>query len=471
MKKDYLEVRRLQDLVLEAFDGLSAGEAVQMRGLVAKESLDRGFTYQREGGQIVTMSLMLVPAFFTREQSLYLRRLSYAIQRGVDAVFRAYFTDSLLRELLPLREEELVWITGSGRDAHAMSGPIWCRLDAHFHMKRSDWKETISVFEINSCAVGGIHYSPVAAAIFMDTILPFLHAKLPATRFLNRNPDARDMLYSQLSAHARAIGRHTLNIVYSEDTTLSEGITEGPYIVEHWRKKGAHAQLADPRELYVKHGELYFKDARIDVVYRNFELSDIIEMEKDGDDTSAIRFAFANNRVISSLSGDFDHKSMWEALGSGRFDRYFSPEDAALFKRHLLWTRTLRDLRTEGPLGGTIDLIPYARRNKDMLVLKPNRLYGGYGVTIGHAATQGEWEERIQAALKDTEGWVLQRFGPPEEAVFPLFEEGRLIFKNHKIVYGLSATAEGACILGRVSRHDVVNVAQQGGLMPVLISG
>lgn len=458
----------LQRLLLEAFGKLTDREAAELSALVGAEAANRGFTYMRAGGAIEVMHLMLVPYFFTEPQVAYLHGVSRAVKRGVSAVWREYFNDSDLQRLLPLNGTEYEWMRDLRPDPLEGPDPLWYRLDVHAHMKRNDWKDSISVFEINSCAVGGIHYSPVAESLFEEIILPYLKPRLGDLPPLRKNPDLRDLLYGLIRRHAVDIGRKTLTVAFSEDTTLKEGITEGPFIVEHLRRKGVKAFIADPRELYVRDDELFYRDEPVDIVYRNFEIGDIIEMDAAGERTDGVRFAFRDNRMVSSLAGDLDHKSMWEVLTSGRFDRYFSREDAAVFKRHLLWTRTVREERTEGPFSSSVDLVRFIAASKDTLVLKPNRLFGGYGVTIGRNATESQWDSAIERALREEGEWVVQSYNAPERSVFPLFEKGSLVFEDHNIVYGVSSTREGTGVLGRVSRESVVNVAQQGGLMPVV---
>lgn len=469
--EESLELARPQNLILEAFRTLSSREVLSLSGTLTEQAKIKGFTYQRGRGQIEVINLMLVPSFYTKEQISYLKALSLAVKRGVESVYRAWFSDPELARLLPFEEEEMEWIRALHKGPAPSGEPLWFRLDAHFHMKEKDWRDKIQIFELNSCAVGGIHYSPTAESLFLEVILPALKDHLPELPPFQRNPDQRELLLGLISLHARAIGRRTLNVAFAEDTTLEEGITEGPNIVEYLRRKGINAQLTDPRELYVKGAEVYYKDGPVDIVYRNFELKDVIGIEKEGFDMAGIKHAFSNRQVISSLCGEFDHKSMWDVLTSGMFDRYFTKQDAAIFKKHLLWTRVVREGATIGPGGGVVDLIPFALKNKDMLVLKPNRLCGGYGVTIGRNTEDGVWESLMKAAFKEEGGWVLQRYGEPEQYVFPLFEEGRLVFDRHNIVYGLSSTHEAAGILGRVSRQSVVNIAQHGGLMPVLRVG
>lgn len=459
----------LQDEILEAFHLLGAGETGSLCSRVSDEGRARGFTYMRQGGVVEPINLMLMPSFITNTQARYLNDLSLAVKRGIDALYANWFDDRGLQAILSFNEDEEGWIRGLVRKKSGpVQEPLWYRLDGHFHMQREDWAERVSIFEINACAVGGIHYSPIADDLFMQVVLPVIKSRISGFPAVLKNPDLREMLKGLIVEHAALIGRRTLNVAFAEDTTLTEGITEGPYIVEYLRSAGMNASYCDPRELHVKGDEIFWRDAQIDIIYRNFELSDMIEMEKEGDDLSAMRLAFGQNKVISSLCGDFDHKSMWEALGSGEFDRYFEGIDAALLKKHLLWTRVIRQRKTTGPEGLEIDLMEYLYRNKDILVLKPNRQCGGYGVTIGREASHAEWAGLLDTASREEGDWVAQRFGEPEERIFPLFEEGAIVYERHNIVYGLTSTAGATGVLGRVSREGVVNIARQGGLMPVL---
>lgn len=460
-------IARLQDSMLEAFHHLTSKEAAALLEATASSAVKKGFTYMRHGGVVEAINLMLVPSFVTEAQADYLTKVSLAIKRGVEALYRAWFIDPAITRILPFDEAEEGWIRDLRRQGPAAE-PLWYRLDGHFHMKRDNWKDSISFFEINSCAVGGIHYSPTADSLFMESILPVLRAHLPGLPAIRKNPDLRDLLRELVISHAKALGRKSARVAFVEDSTLTEGITEGPYVVERLMAAGVEAMLVDPRDLYLKDGEIFYRDTLIDIVYRNFELSDLMEIEAEGDGIEAVKQAFRENRAISSLLGDFDHKSMWEALSSGSFDRYFTTEDAALLKKNLLWTRAVKERRTTGPEGLEVDLLPFALKNREVLVLKPNRLCGGTGVVIGKDAKEGEWGSLLNEALKEENGWVLQSYGAPERYEFPLFENGELAFEEHNIVYGLSSTPLGSGLLGRVSREGVVNVAQQGGLMPVL---
>src|SRR5437870_1762474 len=69
----------------------------------------------------------------------------------------------------------------------------------------------------------------------------------------------------------------------------------------------------------------------------------------------AVRTAFRRNQVVSSLAGDFDHKSCWELFTDDRFGHFFTPAQWRIFNRHILWTRLIRETKTTQESGRTVD--------------------------------------------------------------------------------------------------------------------
>src|SRR5262249_25955257 len=148
----------------------------------------------------------------------------------------------------------------------------------------------------------------------------------------------------------------------------------------------------------------------VDVVYRDYSVADLVELERQGVDVRPMRTLFRQNRVISSITGELDQKSCWEILTDPQFtQKYFSADERQVFRRHILWTRLLCGRNTLLPDGQTGDLLDYVRREHESLVLKPNRSYGGKGVVIGHGLPQKDWETAIDQALADPERWVVQQ--------------------------------------------------------------
>ena len=137
----------------------------------------------------------------------------------------------------------------------------------------------------------------------------------------------------------------------------------------------------------------------------------------------------------------------------------------------MLWTRLVYDRRTILPDGSTGDLLEFIREEQEILVLKPNRSYGGDRVVLGHLVSDREWEAEIELALKDpTQPWVVQRLAAIPVSEFPVLDtDGQVHVEPFYLVMGFAPTKYGLSILGRASQKQVVNVAQRGGMCGVLV--
>jgi len=117
-----------------------------------------------------------------------------------------------------------------------------------------------------------------------------------------------------------------------------------------------------------------------------------------------------------------------------------------------------------------IDLVEYVRKNREILVIKPNRSYGGEDILIGPSVTDGEWEDAIERAVRAPGAWVVQRLAKISVYEFPVIaDDGTVQAAPFYVVVGLAPTKYGVAILGRASQKQVVNVAQRGGMLAVLV--
>jgi hypothetical protein len=118
-------------------------------------------------------------------------------------------------------------------------------------------------------------------------------------------------------------------------------------------------------------------------------------------------------------------------------------------------------------------LLEYVRHDQELLVLKPNRSYGGDRVLLGPSTPAAAWEAALQQALLDAEQgehWVVQRLARIPVGEFPVIGlDGLVSMEPFYTVMGLAPTKYGLSILGRASQKQVVNVAQRGGLCSVLV--
>ena len=193
----------------------------------------------------------------------------------------------------------------------------------------------------------------------------------------------------------------------------------------------------------------------------------------EGVDIAPMRTLLRQNRVVSSICAELDQKSIFELFtDSVLAERLFTVEERQVMRRHVLWTRRVAARRTTSPFGDRIDLLEHARTERESLVLKPNRAYGGEGVMVGHSVEQGAWERALDRALAEPNGWVVQQAAPIPVKSFHVLDDatGEVHVEPYYIVMGFASNRYGVSMLARASQSQVVNVAQHGGVCAVMVS-
>lgn len=457
----------IDERLLGDFLSLTPAERNSLRERIHRMSLRRGLTYQKRAGVTEAMNLIPLPVVLPISQISYLARLCWEIINIVKGLMPLYLNTPSLREILPLLPREEQWVKECWHPSHHIRQPIIYRLDADMPLASPDAALSARFFESNSVAVGGMLYAPVAESIIAGTTLRALYGKR-GEQHLQPNQDMRTIVLKKLTSHARSIGRKGTAIAIVEDKSWDTGITECPSLVRYFRRLGLKAYLVDPRELAFKGDELRYRGRVIDVVYRNFELRDLLELEDEGEDLSALKAAFRRNQVVSSMSGEFDHKSLWEVLSSGQFARLFNSRQRKLLSLHIPWTRLIFERITTDAGGRRIDLTSFISKHRTRLVVKPNRHCGGEGVSIGLEKTQSEWDRGVENAFKNPREWVVQEYISNKMKRLPYFygEKGFRVVPMYT-TYGFISTPHGFGMVGRACKRRIVNVRRGGALLSV----
>ncbi|HMI95452.1 MAG TPA: hypothetical protein VK479_03005, partial [Micropepsaceae bacterium] len=432
--------------------------------------------YEHEG-KIEPIRIMLRPLLAMRDQLNYVHHVCLQITEALKRFPALYLDDPRIKPILAISPDEERWLRAAWTKDHQRFNPVYGRLDAVCDFAAAAWQDSLHFMEANLTGVGGIHFAPIAEELVMRDVVPALIAHDPglAVELLQ---DQRDLFVQVLMDHARAVGRPGCNVCFVEPKYVHDGPDEQSVLSEFIAARhGLTVAHADPRELRVKGDEVFYEDVRIDIAYRDYELRELVNLERElGKPLDAMRLLFRQNRVVSSLAGDFDHKSCWEILTDADIaEQLFGVEDSRLFRRHVLWTRIAYDRRTSLPHGEQGDLLDYARKHRQELVLKPNRSYGGTGVVLGAAIDDAEWEQLLQQAASvggdPEQSCVLQTATRLPVYEFPVAgPDGRMFGEPFYTVMGFAATDNGLGILCRVSQKQVVNVAQRGGLAAVFVT-
>lgn len=441
-----------------------------------QDAITNEFTYERDG-QNEPIPIMLRPLLAMNEQMAYVHHVCQRLTEALKRLPQLYLNDENVERVIAITPGEQEWLRETWTRAHNRNNTVYGRLDAVCDFTAASWQDTLHFMEANLSGVGGINYAPLCEHLVMRDIVPTILAHDPALR-IEMPRDQRDLFIQVLIDHARSIGRDGCRLSFIEAKYAEDGINEQAVLSQSLAKRhGLTITHADPTELRIKDGDVYCGDDCVDVAYRDYEVRDLIELEEElGKPLDAMRLLFKQNRVVSSLVGDFDHKSCWEVLTDPAIaEKYFSAEECRLFRRHVLWTRVIADRATTLPHNVEGDLLEFTRTHRELLVLKPNRSYGGDGVTIGAATEQGEWERLINEAVanaSDSEmNWVVQSATQLPVAEFPVVgQDGRVFSEPFYAVMGFAPTENGLGIMCRVSQKQVVNVAQHGGMAAVLIA-
>jgi hypothetical protein len=382
-----------------------------------------------------------------------------------------YFKSPEIRDRLRLEPEEEAWFHDCTGPLARESDPVFARLDAVVDFTNPMWKNSLQFLEPNLTGVGGIHLVPTCDRIVADVVLPELRSHDPRLQ-LEPSQDIRELLMQEMLDHLDALGRPRRNIAFIEPTHAGSGPDEQEALARYYHERyGLRILHADPSELELEAGTVVCQGQPLELAYRDYEVCDLLELKRAGVDIEPMRVLFRQNRVVSSMTGEFDQKSCWEVLTDPELaHEHFHPDERQIFRRHIPWTRLLNDRTTLLPDGRTGDLLDFVRQEREILVLKPNRAYGGTGVAIGPSLSEAEWSAALDSACCGNERWVVQRLITLPVSDFPVVAtDGAVREEPFYVVMGFAPSRYGLSVMARASQKQVVNVAQRGGMCSVMV--
>jgi hypothetical protein len=454
----------------KTFHKISDSELAELMRRMREEAFCRHLIYLRDG-EPDAIRVLPCPVTVLPDQLAYLHYVAQTILNALKRLPELYFQDFAVRDILRLSPGEERWLWDCWGPSQRENNPIFGRLDAMVDFVSPMWKDSLRFVEPNLSGIGGLHLVPTAEHIVADLVLPLLQRHDAGLR-VEMAPDIRDLLMQELLDHAQAIGRPLENLCFVEPKYAGSGPDEQEALAQFYHDRyGMKIMHADPKELAVKDKEVYYEGARVDLAYRDYPVSDLLDLQNQGVDVEPMQTLFQQNRMISSITAELDQKSCWEVFTDPQLAlKYFTADERQVFRRHILWTRLLTDRTTLLPDGQAGQLLDYVRAERETLVLKPNRSFGGEGVWIGAAQTEAEWESTLERAVSDRERWVVQQLASIPVREFTVQgPDGSTREEPFYTVMGFAPSKYGLAILGRASQKQVVNVAQRGGMCVVMI--
>lgn len=322
-----------------------------------------------------------------------------------------------------------------------------------------------SFVELNAECPAGIAYSDVATAIFLEQ--PAMQAFLKDFEVVPLH--ARDLMLETLLECWRRFrpGAERPSIAIVDWDGLPTA-AEFQLFKEYFESHGYPTTVADPRALMYEGGRLRHGDFEIDVVYKRLLTNDFLE---NIDSLGALHTAYADRAIclVNSFRGKYVHKKMFfGVLTNERYAHLFTDAERDVITQTVPWTRRVREMRTMHD-GVEIDLIPFIREHRNMLVLKPNDDFGGHGIFIGWESDEPVWEGAIGEALAGD--YLVQQRVPTAREVFPALEDDgsftfaeQLVDLDPLLFFGKVGSA-----FTRLSTSSLCNVTSGGGMVPTFL--
>ena len=325
--------------------------------------------------------------------------------------------------------------------------------------------DSLQFAEYNAESPAGLGYAETLAEVFRG--LPIM-SRFEERFRVESYPLSASILDALLASYHEWGGKYVKPVIAIVDWREVPTWSEFQILRERFEKRGVHALVSDPRDLVFDGTTLSAQGQKIDLVYRRVLINDIVAHPAECD---ALVRAYAARAVCvaNTFRCKIPHKKAFFAvLTDERNINLFSAAELEIIRRHVPWTRLVEDVRTMRD-GKTIQLLEYARANRENFVLKPNDEYGGTGVTLGWETTPSAWEAAINKALEKPENaWVLQERISVRRETFPYVDpKGGVVMRDMLVDFApYLFRGRLAGYLTRLSATGLANVTSGGGQVP-----
>jgi hypothetical protein len=405
------------------------------------------------------LSPYLRPHFVTESDFARVTRVCETVWSAIQKVKDAAVEDESLVDELGVTEieRELVRIDPGYRAVSPTA-----RLDSFLTA------DAYSFVELNGESPAGIAYADAAYEIF--SALPVMRRF--AERYTLRTFSGRPLLLETLLeayreyAGAAAKGKPSIAVVDLKGLPTQK---EFELFKEYFESEGHPAIICSPDELEFSGGRLRCGEFEIDLVYKRLLVNEYLPIMRE---QPALLDAYRAGAVclVNNFRSKMIHKkALFAVLTDPAYARLFTGEELEAIRRHVPWSRNVREGKTEKD-GRGIDLVDYVRGNGHRLVLKPNDDYGGHGIYIGWNSTESEWEGAIQAALRDGDYLVQERVPTARETFPALADDGSVVYAEQLVdLDPLLFNGRVGSAFTRLSSTELANVSSGGGMVPTFV--
>ncbi|MEK7598108.1 MAG: hypothetical protein AAB487_00020 [Patescibacteria group bacterium] len=204
-------------------------------------------------------------------------------------------------------------------------------------------------------------------------------------------------------------------------------------IAKYFIKKGCNTVIADPRDVTFDKDCLKYKGFKANLVLKWFDLDILLERQKT---CVELMKAIKSEKIviINPLSASvMATKSSFAVMTSKEFGYLFSNKEKRAFRRHVPWTRLFFEGNSDTSTGKKIELVKYAKLNRDRIILKPAVGTCGKNVFVGAAYSQDKWISTVNKIISQKKRYIIQERVQILQEFFPAIRGGNMIFEKRRI--------------------------------------
>jgi len=294
----------LASRVQHALYRLAPGELAGVIERLRAGALADHVVYLHEG-DVEPIRILPAPITILPDQLAYVHHVTLTVQNALKRLPALYLSDFSVREILRLPDAEEAWLRecwGTSQEEH---NPVFGRLDALVDFTSPMWKESLRFVEPNLMGIGGLHIVPACERLIETIVVPALRSG-DTELDLAAGKDIRELLTAVLLEHMTAIGSGP-GVCFVEPKYAGNGPDEQALLARYLRERhGLTVMHADPSELVLRKGAVWYEDQRVDIAYRDYGVVDLLELAEEGVDVVPMRVLLLENRVVSSIAADLD---------------------------------------------------------------------------------------------------------------------------------------------------------------------
>ena len=328
--------------------------------------------------------------------------------------------------------------------------------------------EAYSFVELNGESPAGIAYADAAFEIFSSLPVMRRFSERYSLRTFKGRPLLLETLLEAYREYAGAAAKEKPSIAIVDLKGLPTQ-KEFELFRDYFESEGHPAAICAPEDLEFSGGRLRCGEFEIDLVYKRLLVNEYLPIMAEH---PALLDAYRAGAVclVNNFRSKMIHKkALFAVLTDPAHARLFTDDELDTIRAHVPWTRKVREGKTEKG-GAEIDLLDYVRQNSGTLVLKPNDDYGGHGIYIGWNTSGDEWEEALQAALRDGDYLVQERVSTARETFPALADDGSVVYAEQLVdLDPLLFNGRVGSAFTRLSSNELANVTAGGGMVPTFI--